>query len=139
MSEERKSLNFIEQIITDDLSSGKHQDIHTRFPPEPNGFLHIGHAKAICVDFGMAKDFEGVCNLRFDDTNPEKEDDEYLERYFTWPEPIRKPDRSEWHKMIEKDRDLTKDIENIKSSYSYRIGLLATFPVRIIIKFFRRS
>jgi hypothetical protein len=69
----------------------------------------------------------------------EKEDDEYLERYFTWPEPIRKPDRSEWHKMIEKDIDLTEDIENIKSSYSYRIGLFATFPVRIIINFFRRS
>lgn len=76
--EETKSLNFIEQIITDDLANGKHRKIQTRFPPEPNGFLHIGHAKAICVDFGMAKDFNGQCNLRFDDTNPETEDEVYV-------------------------------------------------------------
>ena len=76
--EEKKSLNFIEQIITDDLANGKHQVIQTRFPPEPNGFLHIGHAKAICVDFGMAKDFKGSCNLRFDDTNPETEDEVFV-------------------------------------------------------------
>ena len=69
----------------------------------------------------------------------EKEDDGYLERYFTWPEPIRKPDRGEWHKMIEKNRDLTKDIKKIKLSYSYRIGLLATLPVRMIVNLFRRS
>ena len=77
-TEEKKSLNFIEQIISDDLASGKHQQIHTRFPPEPNGYLHIGHAKAICVDFGMAKQFEGNCNLRFDDTNPETEDEKFV-------------------------------------------------------------
>ena len=77
-SEEKKSLNFIQQMISDDLASGKHQAVQTRFPPEPNGFLHIGHAKAICVDFGMAKEFNGSCNLRFDDTNPETEDEAFV-------------------------------------------------------------
>ncbi len=77
-TEEVKSLNFIEQIVTNDLESGKHTSIQTRFPPEPNGFLHIGHAKAICADFGIAADFKGKCNLRFDDTNPETEDEKYV-------------------------------------------------------------
>ena len=66
--------NFIQNIIQDDLDSGKHTSIHTRFPPEPNGYLHIGHAKSICLNFGMAKKFKGKCNLRFDDTNPDKEE-----------------------------------------------------------------
>ena len=70
--------NFIRAIIEDDLSTGKHSQIITRFPPEPNGYLHIGHAKAICHNFGVAEDFAGLCNLRFDDTNPEKENDEYV-------------------------------------------------------------
>ena len=70
--------NFIRNIIQDDLDSGKHKTIHTRFPPEPNGYLHIGHAKSICLNFGIAEDFKGKCNLRFDDTNPEKEDIEYV-------------------------------------------------------------
>lgn len=70
--------NFIRAIIEDDLSTGKHSQIITRFPPEPNGYLHIGHAKAICHNFGVAEDFGGLCNLRFDDTNPEKENDEYV-------------------------------------------------------------
>ncbi len=74
-----KSLNFIEQIIEDDLKSGKHKEIHTRFPPEPNGFLHIGHSKAICTSFGLAKKYGGKTNLRFDDTNPVKEDTLYVE------------------------------------------------------------
>ena len=73
-----KSLNFIEQIITDDLSTGRHTTIHTRFPPEPNGYLHIGHAKAICVNYGIAERFNGKFNLRFDDTNPVKEDTSYV-------------------------------------------------------------
>jgi glutaminyl-tRNA synthetase len=71
-------INFIRTIIQNDLDSGKHTSIHTRFPPEPNGYLHIGHAKSICLNFGIAKDFKGSCNLRFDDTNPEKEDVEYV-------------------------------------------------------------
>ena len=71
-------VNFIRNIIQDDLDSGKHDAIHTRFPPEPNGYLHIGHAKSICLNFGVAEDFTGKCNLRFDDTNPEKEDVEYV-------------------------------------------------------------
>lgn len=70
--------NFIRAIIEDDLSTGKHSHIITRFPPEPNGYLHIGHAKAVCHNFGVAEDFAGLCNLRFDDTNPEKENDEYV-------------------------------------------------------------
>jgi len=74
-----KSLNFIEQIIEDDLKSGKHKEIITRFPPEPNGFLHIGHSKAICTSFGLAKKYGGKTNLRFDDTNPVKEDTLYVE------------------------------------------------------------
>lgn len=77
---EKKSLNFIEQIVANDLQEGKNGGrLQTRFPPEPNGYLHIGHAKAICMDFGVAQKFGGVCNLRFDDTNPQKEDTEYVE------------------------------------------------------------
>jgi glutaminyl-tRNA synthetase len=71
--------NFIRQIIEDDLASGKHQRLATRFPPEPNGYLHIGHAKSIVLNFGVAEDFGGTCNLRFDDTNPHKENREYVE------------------------------------------------------------
>mgnify|MGYP004449341341 CR=1 FL=1 len=78
--EEKKSLNFIEQIIANDLAEGKNGGrLQTRFPPEPNGYLHIGHAKAIAMDFGVAEKFGGVCNLRMDDTNPQKEDTEYVE------------------------------------------------------------
>ncbi|GAB5605434.1 glutamine--tRNA ligase/YqeY domain fusion protein [Sideroxyarcus sp. TK5] len=71
--------NFIRTIIDGDLASGKHTSIVTRFPPEPNGYLHVGHAKSICLNFGLAKDYNGLCNLRFDDTNPEKESEEYAQ------------------------------------------------------------
>jgi glutaminyl-tRNA synthetase len=78
--EEKKSLNFVEQIVENDLAEGKNGGrIQTRFPPEPNGFLHIGHAKAICMDFGIAEKYNGICNLRFDDTNPTKENTEYVD------------------------------------------------------------
>lgn len=70
--------NFIRNIVEEDLKTGKHAQIITRFPPEPNGYLHVGHAKAVCHNFGLAKDYAGLCNLRFDDTNPEKENDEYV-------------------------------------------------------------
>ena len=79
MSEDLKPTNFIREIIDEDLKIGKNDSrIHTRFPPEPNGYLHIGHAKSICVNFGIAKDYNGKCNLRFDDTNPVKEENEYV-------------------------------------------------------------
>ena len=78
-SEKKASLNFIEQIIEEELRNGKHSSIQTRFPPEPNGYLHIGHAKSICLNFGLSKKYDGKCNLRFDDTNPEKESTEYVE------------------------------------------------------------
>ncbi len=98
MSEaEARPTNFIRQIIDEDLASGKHSSVHTRFPPEPNGYLHIGHAKSICLNFGIAQDYQGECNLRFDDTNPVKEDMEFVESIkrdvqwlgFTWSGEVR--------------------------------------------------
>ena len=79
-NEEKRSLSFVEQFVKEDLEAGKNGGrLQTRFPPEPNGYIHIGHAKAICMDFGVAEKFGGVCNLRFDDTNPSKEDTEYVD------------------------------------------------------------
>ena len=79
-NEEKRSLSFVEQLVEEDLAAGKNGGrIQTRFPPEPNGYLHVGHAKAICMDFGIAEKYNGVCNLRFDDTNPTKENNEYVE------------------------------------------------------------
>ncbi|MBE0569959.1 MAG: glutamine--tRNA ligase/YqeY domain fusion protein [Ignavibacteriaceae bacterium] len=78
-NESKKQTNFIRDIIDEDLKNGKHTKIHTRFPPEPNGYLHIGHAKSICLNFGLAIDYNGFCNLRFDDTNPTKEEQEYVD------------------------------------------------------------
>ncbi len=81
MAEEtgKKASNFIKAIIDEDLKSGRFKKVHTRFPPEPNGYLHIGHAKSICLNFGLAEEYHGLCNLRFDDTNPLKEDQEYID------------------------------------------------------------
>jgi glutaminyl-tRNA synthetase len=91
MSDE-KSLNFLEEIVEADLASNKYKSIQTRFPPEPNGYLHIGHAKSICLNFGLANKYGGKTNLRFDDTNPITEDTEYVDSIkedikwlgFTW-------------------------------------------------------
>src|SRR6185312_11734823 len=77
--EEQKSLNFLEEIVEADLAAGKYKSILTRFPPEPNGYLHIGHAKSICLNFGLALKYGGKTNLRFDDTNPVTEDTEYVD------------------------------------------------------------
>src|SRR5205807_9313112 len=87
--------NFIRDIIVQDLESGKYKHVQTRFPPEPNGYLHIGHAKSICLNFGLAAEFSGKTNLRFDDTNPEKEEQEYVDSIidnvhwlgFDWKDP----------------------------------------------------
>src|SRR3982750_2376647 len=77
--EEEKSLNFLEEIVEADVEAGKYKHILTRFPPEPNGYLHIGHAKSICLNYGLAARFGGKFNLRFDDTNPAKEEQEYVD------------------------------------------------------------
>src|SRR5438067_9909613 len=74
--------DFIRDIVAADLQSARHAKIHTRFPPEPNGYLHIGHAKSICLNFGIAHEFGGICNLRYDDTNPTKEEVEYVDSIF---------------------------------------------------------
>ncbi|WP_262915608.1 glutamate--tRNA ligase family protein [Niabella ginsengisoli] len=77
--EEEKSLNFLEEIVENDLSERKYKSIMTRFPPEPNGYLHIGHASSICLNFGLSQKYGGGTNLRFDDTNPVTEDTEYVD------------------------------------------------------------
>ena len=79
VAEEPKKLNFLEEIIEADLAAGKFDSILTRFPPEPNGYLHLGHAKSLCINFGLAQKYGGKTNLRYDDTNPTKEDTEYVD------------------------------------------------------------
>lgn len=113
--EEVNSRNFIEDIIEEDLASGKHAKIITRFPPEPNGYLHIGHAKALCINFGIKEKYNGECNLRFDDTNPAKEDVEYMESIkrdiqwlgFQWDRVLNASDY--FPKMYELAKKLIKD------------------------------
>src|SRR6184192_274804 len=86
-TETERLSDFIRDIVAEDLHTGKYTQIITRFPPEPNGYLHIGHAKSICLNFGIAQEFGGICNLRYDDTNPAKEEVEYVDSIFvdvTW-------------------------------------------------------
>lgn len=105
--------DFVRQIVRDDIASGKHTAIRTRFPPEPNGYLHIGHAKAICLDFGVAQDYGGITYLRYDDTNPVTEDPEYVE-------------------AIERDvRWLGFEWEEVRHASDY-FGQLYDFAVRLI-------
>ena len=106
MSSENNRTNFIKNIIKDDLASGKHDSIITRFPPEPNGYLHIGHAKSICLNFGLANEFNGKVNMRFDDTNPLKEDEEYV-KY------------AESYKN-ESDADIKKNIDILEKQYTFK-------------------
>ncbi len=105
-----KSTNFIRNQINNDLDSGLYSSVQTRFPPEPNGYLHIGHAKSICLNFGTAKDYGGWCNLRFDDTNPSKEDVEYVDSI--------KEDVSwlgfEWHGQVKSARTISKYSINVQ-------------------------
>src|SRR5215469_17663334 len=82
-TETERPSDFIREIIAEDLGTGKYKRIITRFPPEPNGYLHIGHAKSICLNFGIAREFGGICNIRMDDTNPTKEETEYVESIMT--------------------------------------------------------
>ncbi len=77
-STEKPPSDFIRDIVAEDVRAGKYKQIRTRFPPEPNGYLHIGHAKSICLNFGIAREFGGICNIRMDDTNPAKEEAEYV-------------------------------------------------------------
>jgi glutaminyl-tRNA synthetase len=115
MSEERESLNFLEQMIEKDIAEGKHEGrIHTRFPPEPNGYLHIGHAKAICISFGIAEKYNGLCNLRFDDTNPEKEDVEYVDSI---------KDNIKWLGFDWGDREYYAS-DNFDTLYEYAVKLI---------------
>ena len=111
---EHRPTNFIRQIIDKDLANGVHDTIKTRFPPEPNGFLHIGHAKSICLNFGIAQDYKGLCNLRFDDTNPEKEDIDYvraIEKDVSWL-------GFEWAGDVHYSSDYFDQLHG----YEYRIG-----------------
>ena len=102
-----KRAHFIRQLIREDLSSGKHTSIITRFPPEPNGFLHVGHAKSICLNFGMAEEFNGQCYLRFDDTNPMKE-----EETLGFP----------YSEMIRRYASIIQQPQNVLISYGYGFG-----------------
>ncbi len=114
MPEKNVSENFITQIIDADLASGKHTTVHTRFPPEPNGYLHVGHVKSICLNFGIAEDYQGLCNLRFDDTNPEKESVEYaqaIQRDIDWL-------GFKWHDKVYYSSD------NFDKLYDYAIELI---------------
>lgn len=112
--DKKQPVNFIRTFIDEDLKEGKFKKVHTRFPPEPNGYLHIGHAKAICLNFGIANDYNTVCNLRFDDTNPSKEEDEYVQAImedvrwlgFDWGE------------------NLTYASDNFETLYKYAVKLI---------------
>ncbi len=138
MADEKKSLNFIEQIIEDDLATGKHTEILTRFPPEPNGYLHIGHAKSIVLNFGLGLSYNGKTNLRFDDTNPVKEDVEYVDSImedvrwlgYTWAgEPHYASDYFEqlyaWAEML-----ITKGLAYVEEQTSEEIAAQKGTPTR---------
>ena len=113
MTDPDKPINFIQQVINHDLESGLVDRVITRFPPEPNGYLHIGHAKSICVNFGLAEQYAGGCNLRFDDTNPEKEDEEKEEaRKQITNNNVFVGSTSELQRLLKQDRDRIIDAED---------------------------
>ena len=117
-------MNFIEEIIEKDLANGKNgSKVHTRFPPEPNGYLHIGHAKSICLNFGIAKKYNGLCNLRFDDTNPVKEDVEYVDSIPDSETEALTEEYYRTYKIVEEGRDPKEFREHVKVQAQIELGI----------------